>query len=71
VVHADLSPYNILVWEERLVFIDFPQAVDPVAHPAGMGLLQRDVDNVATWFSRKGVPVDPGAVVAELVTELW
>lgn len=71
VVHADLSPYNILVWEERLVFIDFPQAVDPVAHPAGMELLQRDVDNLASWFARKGVPVDPGAVLAELVTELW
>lgn len=71
VVHADLSPYNILVWEDRLVFIDFPQAVDPIAHPAGMELLQRDIDNLAAWFGRKGVPIDPGAVMAELVTELW
>ena len=71
VVHADLSPYNILVADERLVFIDFPQAVDPVAHPAGMQLLQRDVENLAEWFGRKGVAVDPGAVLAELVTELW
>lgn len=71
VVHADLSPYNILVWEGRLVFIDFPQAVDPIAHPVGMDLLQRDVDNLAAWFGRKGVAVDAGAVMAELVTELW
>ena len=71
VVHADLSPYNILVADDRLVFIDFPQAVDPVAHPAGMELLQRDVDNLAEWFGRKGVPVDPGAVLAELVADLW
>ena len=71
VVHADLSPYNILVTGDRLVFIDFPQAVDPVAHPAGMELLQRDVENLAVWFGRKGVAVDPGAVLAELVAELW
>lgn len=71
VVHADLSPYNILVWEDRLVFIDFPQAVDPIAHPAGLDLLQRDVDNLAAWFGRKGITVDPGTVMAELVTELW
>ena len=28
-VHGDLSPYNLLYWEDRIVAIDFPQAVDP------------------------------------------
>lgn len=71
VIHADLSPYNILVWEGRLVVIDFPQAVDPIAHPDGVALLQRDVDNLAHWFGRRGVDADPGALLGSLVAELW
>ena len=47
VVHGDLSPYNLLVADDRLVIIDFPQSVDPIAHSEGLTLLQRDVDNVA------------------------
>ncbi|MDP9845005.1 serine protein kinase RIO [Streptosporangium lutulentum] len=53
--HGDLSPYNILVHEERLVIIDLPQIVDVVAHPVGAEFLDRDARNVATWFAAHGV----------------
>jgi RIO kinase 1 len=59
IVHGDLSAYNLLVWQGRLVIIDFPQAVDPVLNPDGLALLQRDVLNTCGWFSKKGVPTDP------------
>ena len=71
VVHADLSVYNLLWWQERLVIIDLPQAVDVITNLEAMHLLERDVANVATWFGRRGVPVDPGAVFAELLAEAW
>ena len=32
-VHGDLSPYNLLYWEDRIVAIDFPQAVDSRINP--------------------------------------
>ena len=67
IVHGDLSPYNILVWEGRLVLIDFPQAVDPFLNSAGMSLLERDVLNTCSWFSKRGVPTDPSALIAELI----
>jgi RIO kinase 1 len=67
-VHGDLSPYNLLVWNERLWVIDFPQAVDPLVNPEGLGLLQRDVDNVCKWFAQKGIETDPVAVYVELIT---
>lgn len=67
VVHGDLSPYNLLVWRDRLVLIDFPQAVDPVGHPDGMALLERDVLNVTTWFAKRGLDVEPGEVLARLI----
>ncbi len=28
-VHGDLSPYNILYWDEQITIIDLPQMVDP------------------------------------------
>ncbi|NBE93557.1 RIO-like kinase [Nonomuraea sp. KC401] len=53
--HGDLSPYNLLVHDGRLVIIDLPQIVDVIAHPAGPSFLDRDARNVATWFAAKGV----------------
>jgi ABC-type sugar transport system ATPase subunit len=49
--HGDLSPYNLLVHEGRLVLIDLPQVVDVVANPRGPDLLARDVAVVADWFA--------------------
>jgi RIO kinase 1 len=70
VVHADLSVYNLLWWEGRLVLIDFPQAIDATTNTAGPQLLHRDLENVAAWFERRGAPIDVERVFAELVVEL-
>ncbi|MDQ3880890.1 MAG: serine/threonine protein kinase [Chloroflexota bacterium] len=67
VVHADLSVYNLLWWRDRLVIIDFPQAVTVTENAEAIDLLHRDVDNVCTWFSRRGVVCDAGATFAELL----
>jgi RIO kinase 1 len=68
--HGDLSAYNLLWWDERLWFIDFPQAVDIAANPTGLEFLHRDVRNVTAWFERRGHPVDPDELFADLVTFL-
>lgn len=65
--HGDLSAYNLLWWEGRLWFIDFPQAVDIAANPQGVGYLHRDVVNVCTWFARRGHERDPEEVFAGLL----
>jgi RIO kinase 1 len=71
VVHGDLSPYNILWDDGRLVIIDFPQSVDPIAHPEGIALLERDVANVAGWFGRHGVPCDSSELFTSLLGEAF
>ena len=71
IVHGDLSPYNLLVWQGRLILIDFPQAVDPVLNSEGMDLLQRDVHNCCEWFSKRGVEADPGRLLSELAAQLF
>lgn len=70
-VHGDLSPYNILVHEGKVIVIDLPQIVDAVANPSGLDLLHRDCVNVAAWFTRHRIEVDAEALFADLVTEFW
>ena len=53
--HGDLSPYNLLVHEGRLVMIDLPQVVDVVANARGAWFLTRDAENVGRWFAAHGL----------------
>lgn len=47
VIHADLSPYNVLyLGAGRVSLIDFPQSVDPRENPRSYELLTRDIENV-------------------------
>jgi RIO kinase 1 len=69
VVHGDLSPYNLLVWQGRLYAIDMPQAVHPNRNPNGLDFLHRDVVNVIGWFQRKGARVDAEALYVELLDD--
>ncbi len=67
--HGDLSAYNLLWWwDERLWFIDFPQAVDIAENPMGPDFLHRDAINVCTWFGRRGIDADPEDLSAELLS---
>lgn len=65
--HGDLSAYNLLWWDDRLWFIDFPQAVDIAANLAGLDFVHRDVTNVCGWFQRKGLDVDAEDTFADLL----
>ena len=51
-IHADLSEYNILMEEGRCVIIDWPQWIG-TAHPNAVAILERDIDNILTFFKRK------------------
>jgi RIO kinase 1 len=66
VAHGDLSPYNTLVHDGRLVLIDLPQIVDVIGNPQGADFLARDVRNVATWFVSRGLEVDADALLERL-----
>jgi RIO kinase 1 len=53
--HGDLSAYNLLVHEGRLVMIDLPQVVDVIANPRGGFFLTRDAENIGRWFTARGL----------------
>src|ERR1700745_1634344 len=53
--HGDLSAYNVLVHDGRLVLIDLPQVVDVIANPRGAFFLNRDAENIGRWFAAHGL----------------
>ncbi len=66
-VHADLSEYNVMLWPDEKTpwVIDVAQAVHH-NHPHALEFLERDVDNLAGFFSRH-LDGDPMDVMARAV----
>ena len=70
--HGDLSAFNVLVHDGRLVMIDLPQVVDVIANPRGAAFLTRDAENIARWFAARGlagVRPEPADLAAALCQE--
>jgi len=66
-VHGDLSPYNMLLWNDRLVIIDLPQVVHARWNDEAFNVLKRDIENILQFFGRRGVK----ASATELAIDLW
>lgn len=54
IVHADLSAFNVLVLDEEITIIDFPQAVDAKVNSYAEDFLTRDIQRIGQWFDRRG-----------------
>lgn len=66
-VHGDLSEFNILIDPHGPVIIDLPQAVDAAANNNAAMMLQRDVNNLATYFGRFA----PELIATSYAKEIW
>lgn len=53
IIHGDLSPYNVIVGKDVYI-IDWPQWV-PAEHPNAGEYLRRDLENMASFFSKRGI----------------
>jgi RIO kinase 1 len=65
-VHADLSDFNILNFEEEPIFIDFSQGTT-TEHPQAEEFLERDVRNVTNYFKKIGVKADAEEVLEKIM----
>lgn len=68
-VHGDLSPYNILYHQGRVVLIDFPQVVDCQNNPRARAIFERDVERVAQYFEGAGLSIDHRLLARDLWTK--
>lgn len=53
-IHADLSEYNLLWFDNTVYFIDVSQSVEP-NHEHAFWFLHRDCENISKFFERKRV----------------
>ena len=67
VVHGDLSEYNVLVGTDGPVIIDLPQAVNAAGNNHARSMLERDVDNLASYFGRFA----PALRTTDYGKEIW
>jgi RIO kinase 1 len=52
IVHGDLSEFNILLNEQGPVIIDLPQAINATGNLGAASMLERDVNNLRSYFSQ-------------------
>jgi RIO kinase 1 len=67
VIHGDLSEYNVLIDSTGPVIIDLPQAINAAGNNSANAMLERDVDNLTTFFSS----VAPQLATAQYGKEIW
>jgi RIO kinase 1 len=65
-IHGDLSAYNMLYWEGRIIIIDFPQVTDLYANENAYFILERDIRRTCEYFAGQGVACDSENITAEL-----
>lgn len=67
-VSADLSEYNILYDVNGKVWIiDWPQSIDARKHPNAKALLERDLNNIIRFFSKRfGLEYDVSMAIAHV-----
>jgi len=66
-VHADLSAFNILNFEETPVFIDMSQATT-LNNPRAEEFLERDARNICNFFRKHGLKVKEESVIKKIKT---
>lgn len=67
VVHGDLSEFNVLVDDYGPVIIDLPQAVDASANNNAEVMLERDVNNMTTYYGQYA----PEILESQYAQEIW
>lgn len=66
-VHGDLSEFNVLVDDYGPVIIDLPQVVDAAANNNAFAMLERDVNNMTSYYGQFA----PELLGSKYAKEMW
>lgn len=68
-IHADLSEFNILNYNQKPYFIDFSQSTS-VKDPNALSYLKRDLKNIVRFFKKHKVNIDADKAFEEIKKEI-
>ncbi len=68
VIHADLSEFNILNYNEKPVIIDLSHGL-PINSNASDEMLARDIKNVSRFFRKLGLRIDEEKIIKKIKTK--
>jgi RIO kinase 1 len=66
IVHADLSAFNILMFQQKPYIIDVGQAV-LLDHPTAIEFLKRDIHNIVHYFKRYEIKNNEQAIFEKIM----
>lgn len=66
-IHGDLSEFNVLVDDYGPVIIDLPQAVDAAANMHAKTMLERDINNMRSYYGQYA----PQLFQTQYAKEMW
>ncbi|HLP79147.1 MAG TPA: serine protein kinase RIO [Acidobacteriota bacterium] len=66
IVHADLSPFNILVQDEKPVLIDMSQSTSKEDNNSDQ-YMERDLDNIITFAAKYDIVLDKQALLKKII----
>ncbi|KAM3142160.1 hypothetical protein pb186bvf_005814 [Paramecium bursaria] len=67
-IHADLSEYNLLYYENKIYMIDVSQSIES-DHPQAYLFLKRDIQNINNYFKKQGVHVFTLRQIFKFITD--
>jgi RIO kinase 1 len=65
IVHADLSAFNILMFQQKPYIIDVGQAV-LLEHPSAAQFMKRDIHNIVSYFKKYDISADEQVLFEKL-----
>lgn len=68
IVHADLSAYNILMYQDRPYIIDVGQGV-LLEHSLSLEFLKRDIHNIVRYFAKYNIKRDEKEIFEQIIQE--
>ncbi|XP_035207867.1 serine/threonine-protein kinase RIO1-like [Stegodyphus dumicola] len=67
-IHADLSEYNMLYFNGKIIMIDVSQSVE-LEHPRAIEFLRKDCLNITDFFKKQNVPVMTVRELFDFITD--
>lgn len=69
IVHADLSPYNILMYRGKPFIIDIGQGV-LLEHPSSLEFLRRDIHNILQYFTKFNIRENEEVIFNKIIGQM-